>query len=82
MPARIARASLHFAPTARNFTFAEGENFTLFASREQNFTASRGKRGAQYSADPTVRGYGMTSRMFETPVRYMMIRSNPSPYPA
>lgn len=36
----------------------------------------------QYSAFPTVRGYGITSRIFDTPVRYIMIRSNPSPYPA
>ena len=38
---------------------------------------------ADYSSQlPTVRGNGMTSRMLETPVRYMTQRSKPRPKPA
>ena len=36
----------------------------------------------QNSAVPTVRGWGSTSRMLLTPVRYMTIRSKPRPKPA
>ena len=36
----------------------------------------------QNSALPTVRGWGSTSRMLETPVRYMTRRSKPRPKPA
>ena len=36
----------------------------------------------QYSALPTVLGYGITSRIFDTPVRYIMILSKPRPKPA
>ncbi len=36
----------------------------------------------QSSQFPTVRGKGITSLMFDTPVRYMTQRSNPSPNPA
>lgn len=36
----------------------------------------------QISQLPTVRGNGITSRMFDTPVRYITQRSNPRPKPA
>ena len=36
---------------------------------------------SQYSQLPTVLGKGITSRIFEIPVRYITIRSNPRPYP-
>ena len=38
--------------------------------------------GCQKSALPTVRGWGRTSRMLETPVRYITSRSKPRPKPA
>ena len=40
------------------------------------------ERMCQNSALPTVRGCSSTSRMLETPVRYITIRSKPRPNPA
>ena len=43
---------------------------------------SRSAVSSYNSQLPTVRGNGITSRMFDTPVRYITQRSKPSPKPA
>ena len=50
--------------------------------RDEPGPLPQGKRGAQNAALPGVRAKGTTSRMFETPVANISIRSKPSPKPA
>ena len=61
------------------------KNF-VFASKRQRFQGfapgNETKQQYQKSALPTVRGCSSTSRMFDTPVRYMTMRSKPRPKPA
>ena len=52
---------------------------------ENNKNREKSSRSAVSSYNsqlPTVRGNGITSRMFDTPVRYITQRSKPSPKPA
>ena len=76
---RLPAERVHLEPRLRRIL---RERLLLRSARQLRRRERAVALPAQNSAEPGVRAKGMTSRMFFMPVKYMSIRSSPSPKPA